>query len=93
MKVIRAIMVTLGELFAGDDSERITDSNKRLAAIQTGVAIFTIIFCLCLIALWIVGLHISKYLIIRIILGLIGFIAIALIMRMINMLSRSVRKK
>lgn len=93
MKVIRAIMVTLGELFAGDDSERITDSNKRLAVIQTGVAIFTIIFCLCLIALWIVGLHISKYLIIRIILGLIGFIAIALIMRMINMLSRSARKK
>ncbi|MBQ8930810.1 MAG: hypothetical protein IJ045_00065 [Ruminiclostridium sp.] len=93
MKVIRAIMVTLGELFAGDDSERITGSNKRIAVIQTGVAIFTIIFCLCLIALWIVGLHISKFLIIRIILGLIGFIAIALIMRMINMLSRSVRKK
>lgn len=86
-------MLTLGEMFSGDESERITDSNKKLAVIQTGVAIFTIIFCLCLIALWIVGLYISRYLLIRIILGLIGFIAIALIMRMICMLSRSVHKK
>lgn len=93
MKVIKAIMGTLGELFAGNDSERITDSNKRLAVIQTGVAIFTIIFCLCLIGLWVVGLFISKHLAIRIILGLIGFIAIAVITRMISMLSRSVRKK
>ena len=86
-------MNTLGELFSGFEDERITDSNKKLAVIQTGVAIFTIIFCLCLIALWVVGLYVSKYVIIRVILGLIGFIAIALIMRMICLLSRSVRKK
>lgn len=93
MRILKAVMNTLGELFSGFEDERITDSNKKLAVIQTGVAIFTIIFCLCLIALWVVGLHVSKYVIIRIILGLIGFIAIALIMRMICLLSRSVHRK
>ena len=93
MKILRAIMNTLGEMFGGYEDEKITDKGGKLAAIQIGVAIFTIIFCLGLIALWIVGLYISKYVIIRVILGLIGFIAIALIMRMISLLSRSVHKK
>ncbi len=93
MKILKVIMVTLGELFAGDESERITTENKKLAVLQAGICIFTIIFCLGLIALWIVGLYISKYVIIRVILGLIGFIAISVITRMISLLSRSVKKK
>lgn len=92
MKVISSIMVTLAELFTGDDSERIVSGNKKLAALQIGISVFAILFYMGLIALWIVGITCVATLGIRIMLGIIGFLAISLIFRTICLLLRSKKR-
>ena len=89
MKITKSVMRTLTELFAGDDTERITDSNKRLAAVQIGVSVFAILFYIGLIVLWIVGMTWINSLAIRIILGAIAFLAIALVLRTVCLISRT----
>lgn len=92
MKILSAIMVTLSELFAGNDSERIVSGNKKLAALQIGISVFAILFYMGLIALWIVGMTCVGTLGIRIMLGIIGFLAISLIFRTICLLLRSKKR-
>ena len=92
MKVISSIMVTLAELFTGDYSEKIVSGNKKLAALQIGISVFAILFYMGLIALWIVGMTCVATLGIRIMLGIIGFLAISLIFRTICLLLRSKRR-
>ena len=92
MKVISSIMATLAELFTGDDSERIVSGNKKLAALQIGISVFAILFYMGLIALWIIGMTCVATLGIRIMLGIIGFLAISLIFRTICLLLRSKKR-
>lgn len=89
MKILIAVMATLSELFTGDDSERIVSGNKKLAALQVGISFFAILFYIGLIVLWIVGMTCVGTLGIRIMLGIIGFLAISLIFRTICLLIRS----
>ncbi len=93
MKILVSIMVTLSELFAGDDSERIVKGNKKLAALQVGISVFAILFYIGLVVLWIVGMTCVGTLGVRIILGIIGFLAISLIFRTICLLIRSSGKR
>lgn len=93
MKILSAIMATLSELFTGDDSERIVSGNKKLAVLQVGISVFAILFYIGLVALWIVGMTCVGTLGIRIMLGIIGFLAISLIFRTICLLIRSYGKR
>ena len=93
MKIFSVIMSTLSELFTGDDSERIVSGNKKLAVLQVGISVFAILFYIGLVALWIVGMTCVGTLGIRIMLGIIGFLAISLIFRTICLLIRSYGKR
>lgn len=93
MKILIAVMATLSELFTGDDSERIVSGNKKLAALQVGISVFAILFYIGLIVLWIAGMTCVGTLGIRIMLGIIGFLAISLIFRTICLLIRSYSKR
>ena len=93
MKILTRIMATLTELFTGDDSERITEDNKKLAVLQVGISVFAILFYIGLIVLWIVGMTCVNKVGIRVMLGIIGFLAISLIFRTICLLVRSFGKR